>query len=279
MTSPHQIETFTSGTTTVSYEVHGSGARTLVYLHGLLLDAAVNRRLAQNLAAAGNRVVLLDLPGHGSSDKPHQASSHRMDAYAEHVVALLDHLGVRRAVVGGMSLGADVTLLVASAHPERVAGMVLEMPVLEQATPYAAMFFTPLLAATHYLTPLLRRVSRLANRVPRHRLGLLDQVYGAVILDPEDIVAVLHGILVGPVAPTIEERAAIDAPALVIGHRADWLHPLGDAGRLAHQLPNARLLEAHSIFELRVRPARITAEIAAFLDTTWSAEARERRAG
>ncbi|MHB8219669.1 MAG: alpha/beta fold hydrolase [Acidimicrobiales bacterium] len=279
MTVPHRLGTLRSGERTLSYEVHGSGGRTLVYLHGLLLDAAVNRRLARDLAAAGNRVVLLDLPGHGASDKPRQAAAHRMDAYAGHVVDLLDHLDVARAVVGGMSLGADVSLMVATSAPDRVAGMVLEMPVLEQATPYAAMFFTPLLAATHYAAPALRLVSRLASRLPRSRLGPLDQVFGAVTLDPDDIVAVLHGILVGPVAPTIEERAGIGAPALVIGHRADWLHPLGDAGRLARQLPGAQLVEAHSILELRMRPARLTAEIAAFLDRTWTGEARARRAG
>ncbi len=278
MTAPHRLGSFERAGCTLSYEVHGGGARTVVYLHGLLLDAAVNRRLARDLAAEGNRVVLLDLPGHGASDKPRQAAAHRMDAYARLVVDLLDHLDVARAVVGGMSLGADVSLLVAANAPERVAGMVLEMPVLEQATPYAAMLFTPLLAATHYAAPALRLVSNLARRLPRSRLGLVDQVFGAVTLDPDDVVAVLHGILVGPVAPTIEERARIHVPALVIGHRADWLHPFGDAGRLARQLPSAQLVEAHSILELRVRPARLTAEIAAFLDRVWAGEARARRA-
>jgi len=279
MPLPHQMRTFQSDSLTLSYEVHGSGDRTFVYLHGLLLDAAVNRRLAQDLAAGGNRVVLLDLPGHGASDKPRQAAAHRMDAYARHVVALLDELGVERAVVGGMSLGADVTLMTALAAPERLAGMVIEMPVLEQATPYAAMLFTPLLAATHYAAPLLGFVTDLARKVPRQRLGPLDQVFGVLTLEAEEIVAVLHGVLVGPVAPTADERAAITAPALVIGHRSDRLHPLGDASRLATQLPNARLVEARSIFELRVAPARLTAEIATFLDEVWAGEARARRLG
>ena len=99
------------------------------------MDSNMNRRLAVDLAARGYRVVLLDLPGHGLSEKPKRASFHRMDTYAEHVVALLDHLGVDRAVVGGVSLGGNVSLLVAALAPDRVQGLVIEMPVLEWARP------------------------------------------------------------------------------------------------------------------------------------------------
>lgn len=267
---PYEIGSFEDGDLTLAYEVHGSGDRLLVYMHGLLLDAAVNRRLARDLADAGNRVVLLDLPGHGRSDKPRRAAAHRMDAYARRVVHLLDELGATQAVVGGVSLGADVTLQVALLAPERLRGMILEMPVLEQATPFAALLFTPLLTVTYYGAPLLRRLSRLARRVPRHLLGPLDQLFGPLTLDPEEMVAVLHGVLVGPVAPTEEERSLITTPSLVIGHRADRLHPLSDASRLAAQLPNARLVEARSMVELRVTPARLTTQIVEFLDEVWS---------
>jgi len=176
-----------------------------------------------------------------------------------------------------MSLGADVTLLTALAAPERVAAMVIEMPVLEEATPVAALLFTPLLALTHYAAPVLRAVTSLARRVPRDRLGPLGQVFGPLLMEPEEMTAVLHGVLVGPVAPTDDQRAKMTMPALVVGHKADRLHPLGDASRLARQLPNARLLEASSIVELRLTPARITAEVARFLDEVWESEAEARR--
>ena len=102
------------------------------------------------------------------------------------------------------------------------------------------------------------------------RLGLFDQLTGPLMLEPEETVAVLHGVLVGPVAPTAEERKAMTQPTLVIGHRSGRLHPFGDANRLAQQMPNARLLEANSMLELRVRPARLTAEIAGFLDEVFT---------
>ena len=120
------------------YEEHGTGDRLLVYLHALLLDAEVNRGIAEALAATGNRVILLDLLGHGRSDQPTHASDHRIDSYSEQVIALLDHLGVDDAALGGISLGANVSLYTAAHHPERVRAMVLEMPVMEWAVPAAA---------------------------------------------------------------------------------------------------------------------------------------------
>ena len=78
------------------YDVYGEGERLLVYTHGLLLDAELNRGIAAALAERGNRVVLLDLLGHGRSDKPTHASEYRIDSYAEQVFALLDHLGATR---------------------------------------------------------------------------------------------------------------------------------------------------------------------------------------
>jgi len=274
----HELRTFTdSDGLTISYEIFGSGRRTLIYMHGLLLDSHVNRRLAESLAAAGNKVILVDLPGHGRSDKPLHASDHRMDKYATRIIHLMDDLGIRRAAVGGVSLGADVSLQITLQAPDRVKAMVLEMPVLERATPVAALLFTPLLTATHYAKPVMRAVSRLAHKVPRDRIGRLDQVLGPLLLEPEEMVAVLHGVLVGPVAPTAEERQAMTQPTLVIGHRSDRLHPFGDANRLAQQLPNGSLLEASSMTELRRNPERLTAAIADFLADAWSTKTSVRR--
>lgn len=247
------------------YEVHGSGERVVVLLHGILLDSQMNRRLAADLAERGFRVVLLDLPGHGLSERPRHASAHRMDSYARHVVSVLDELGIEQAVIGGVSLGANVTLQVAVQAPERVCGLVVEMPVLEWAVPGAALVFLPLLLGVHYAAPLVRLVSKLARRVPATHIGALDSFVCTLRSEPEEAAAVLHGMLVGPITPTYEQRHAIDVPALVIGHKIDFIHPFTDADHLTRQLPNATLLEAHSIVELRTMPARLTDEIADFL--------------
>lgn len=255
---------------TLGYEVHGEGDRVVVLTNGLLLDAGVNRPLARSLAAQGYRVVLLDLLGHGTSDKPPHATLHRMDRYARQVVALLDELGIERAAVGGVSLGANVTLHVAAQAPDRVAALLVEMPVLEWATPAAASLFVPLLLAVSFGRGLFRFATSLVRRLPRTGIDPLDSFLGTFSMEPEAIAAVLHGILVGPVAPEIEERRAIAAPTLIIGHEHDLIHPFSDAENLAEQVPNARLVEARSMFELRLSPERLTREIVRFLDEAFA---------
>jgi pimeloyl-ACP methyl ester carboxylesterase len=248
----------------------GGSSRVLVYLHGLLLDAELNRGIADALAAQGHRVVLLDLLGHGRSDAPTHASEYRIDSYAEQVVALLDHLGVDRAVLGGLSLGANVSLVAAAEHPERVRGLILEMPVMEWAVPAAAMAFVPMLLAAHYGRPLLRITSSLMSRVPRTPLSALNSVMDAASLSPEVMSSILHGVLVGPVVPTTEQREGIGVPALVLAHTHDLIHPFNDARNLAEQLPAARLVRAHSPLELRLQPERLTRELGDFLAELWA---------
>ena len=106
----------------------------------------------------------------------------------------------------------------------------------------------------------------LVRRLPRTGIDTLDSFLGTISLEPEAIAAVLHGILVGPVAPEIEERRAIVAPTLIIGHENDLIHPFSDAENLAQQVPHARLVHARSMFELRLDPERLTREIVRFLD-------------
>ena len=246
--------------------------RLLVYIHGLMLDSEINRGIAGALADGGHRVVLIDLLGHGRSDKPTHASEYRIDTYAEQVVGLLDHLEVPAAVLGGMSLGANVSLFTASRHPERVRGLVLEMPVLEWAVPTAALLFAPMVLAAHYGRPVMSRLSSLLARVPDTPIGPLNSFLHAASLPPDSLAALLHGILVGPVAPTAEERSAIQAPALVLAHRNDLIHPFDDAHNLARLLPHGRLERARSPVELRLRPDRLTDVIATFLDEVWAGD-------
>lgn len=249
-----------------SYEVHGDGDDLVVYMHGLLMDREMNRALALTLVEHGYRVVLPDFLGHGLSDKPRHASTYRMDHYATDMVALLDHLDVEQAVFGGVSLGADVSLHLAVAAPQRVRGLLFEMPVLEWAVPAAALLFTPILLAMHYVPGPAGWFGRQISRVPRTANGSLNSLLTSLSTPPEVVKAVLHGILTGPVAPTVEQRRRVDAPALVIAHTRDVIHPFSDAENLSDALPNGRLVPAHSMIELRVRPDRLTGEIIEFLD-------------
>lgn len=250
---------------TLAYEIHGGDdGIPLLLLHGILLDASVNRDLAPPLVEAGFRVILLDLLGHGRSDRA-EAAELRTDFFAEQAVGCLAHLGIERAVIGGVSLGAIVALQVAVTQPQRVRALLLEMPVMEESTPFAAILLSPLIFATNYGGWLFRRISSLLQRLPRPRSGVWESILNTASQDPDAIRAVLHGVLVGPVVPPRSLRRKIEVPALVIGHTGDWLHNLEDARALAEELPNGRLLTAKSILELRTKPGRLMPEILAFL--------------
>src|SRR6476469_3813864 len=94
----------------LEYTEYGGGDRWVVLLHGQLMPRRMQQPLARALAAEGLHVVTLDLLGHGRSDRPADPLVYSMTAFAEQVLALLDHLGIDRAVVGGLSLGAKCLL-------------------------------------------------------------------------------------------------------------------------------------------------------------------------
>jgi pimeloyl-ACP methyl ester carboxylesterase len=255
-----------------------AATRPVILIHGLLLSQRMHWPLAEELAARGNRVITLDLLGHGDSDRPRDMTRYSMSIFAEQVVGLMDHLRLEEAVVMGTSLGANTALELALAHPERLRGMVIEMPVLDNALLWSALAFTPLLVALTFGEPVMRVLSRGARVIPR---GVLPH-YGDVVLDlvrqdPGPGGAVLQGLFFGRTAPHLNDRRTFQTPALVLGHRRDPVHPFSDAGHLAEELPNGRLVEANSLVELRLAPERLTNEIAAFLDEVW-APARASRA-
>jgi pimeloyl-ACP methyl ester carboxylesterase len=253
----------------LAYTVYGEGPRTTVLLHGLLLSQKMHRPLAQALAREGNRVVTLDLLGHGRSDRPRDMAAYSMPFFGEQVVGLLDHLELDEAVVAGTSLGANTTLEVAAAHPERVRGMVVEMAVLDNALLGCAIAFTPLMCALTFGEPLMKGVSWVARKIPTGGIWAADILLDSVRQQPGPSAAVLQGLFFGRVAPHRDIRRTIDVPALVIGHDRDPVHPFSDSDALVSELPNARLLRAESLLELRLTPERLTTEIAGFLDECW----------
>jgi pimeloyl-ACP methyl ester carboxylesterase len=260
----------------LAYTVYGGGPRSTVLLPGLLFSQKMQAPLARSLADAGNRVITMDPLGHGRSARPLEPWRYSMGAFAVQTIALLDHLEIEHTVLGGTSLGANITLEVAARAPERLVGMIAEMPVLDHAIAGSAAAFTPLLLGLQYGTAPMRAVgagARLVQRLPGVRDSLLEVGLDWIGQDPEPSAAVLSGILYGRVAPDHRDRVAMDVPALVIGHERDPIHPFSDAGMLASELPSARLLHARSVLELRVRPQRLTGEIADFVSECWDAQA------
>jgi pimeloyl-ACP methyl ester carboxylesterase len=252
----------------ISYDEYGAGDRPLVLIHGLLMNRRMFDRLGPEMAARGNRVVAVDLLGHGRSDRPTDMSNYSMTFFARQIEALLDHLDLDSAVIGGTSLGANVTLELAYLSPKRVRGMMVEMPVLDNALLAAAVIFTPIMVGLRFGEPVLKALAAAARRIPRTN-QLLDIGLDWIRQDPAPSMAVLEGLFLGSSAPHHQFRVQMTQPTLVIGHHRDPLHPFSDSGMLAEELPNARLIEANSILEWRISPERLDDELARFLDDVW----------
>ncbi len=274
-----QLQTFTHEGHRLAYETRGDGEHTVVLLHGLLLSKKMHRPLAKALAARGHRVVSLDLLGHGDSDRPTDMTQHSMSLYGTQVLGLLDHLGVDQAVLFGTSLGANTALELAAIAPERVRGMVIEMPVLDNAILGAGVAFLPAMLAMQLAAPVLEVTSAIARRIPTGGLHGLDALMDWARNEPRPSLAVLQGLFFGRIAPPRSVRRTLTPPALVIGHPNDPVHPFTDSDELVRELPNARLLAAESIVELRIRPERLTTEIADFVDECWAGAKPARKRG
>ena len=109
------------------------GARPVVLIHGYFSNAEVNWLKyghAERIAAAGFRVIMPDLRGHGDSAKPHDAAAYPPDVLMRDGFALIEHLGLGDYDLGGYSLGARTTvrMLANGARPRRVviSGMGLQ---------------------------------------------------------------------------------------------------------------------------------------------------------
>lgn len=258
------MPTFQHGSLTLNYDIFGGPEdRTVVFLHGLLLSSEMMAPLARAFAERF-RVVNFELHGHGKSSKPSDPDSYTMGAFADDVVALADHLGVERIGIFGTSLGADVGLEAMLNAPRRVAGAVLEMPVLDTGARTAIRVFARMAKALR--SKRAPRVMRaMASRMPSWPPGFPE---AAALLadDPAAGAAVIEGLLKEAERDRWAAVRTCPVPALVIGHRLDPLHAYKDAVHLASRLPNGYLLKARSVLELRLRPGRILERTIQFMD-------------
>jgi pimeloyl-ACP methyl ester carboxylesterase len=252
----------------LAYDSYGVGNRAVLLIHGLLMNKNMQQPLARTLAENGNRTITVDLAGHGHSDAPLERWD--IPRYAKALDALLEELEIDEAVVLGTSLGANITLELAAYYPDRVRGMVAEMPCLENGMVGGPIFFAPFAAAAAYADPVAQVISKTAQLIPSAVLPFsLNIITDLVKRDPATTLEILKGLYYGRVAPPVEERRKITQPALVIGHRYDPIHPMIDAEDLASDLKNSRLIEASSIAELRLSPDRLTDEVVDFVDQCW----------
>jgi pimeloyl-ACP methyl ester carboxylesterase len=109
------------GTNKVHYLTCGTGKEVIVFVHGWACNASFWREQVPAFAEKA-RLILVDLPGHGQSDKPD--AYYTMDYFASGVLAVLRHEHVSQAVFVGHSMGVAVICRVHAQAPEKVAALV-----------------------------------------------------------------------------------------------------------------------------------------------------------
>jgi pimeloyl-ACP methyl ester carboxylesterase len=105
----------------VHYLSYGEGREALVFIHGWTCDSTFWRFQAP--VYEHRRSLLIDLPGHGASDKPQV--SYTMEYFAQAVEAVMDDAGVDRATLIGHSMGTPVAIQFLRMFPVKVAGIVI----------------------------------------------------------------------------------------------------------------------------------------------------------
>ena len=105
----------------IAYSDQGSGDAILL-VHGFAASARENWERSgwiQMLLRSGRRVVTIDLPGHGDSCKPHDPTAYSIDRFVDVVLAVTEHLALKKPDLMGFSLGARVVLSLLERRPDR----------------------------------------------------------------------------------------------------------------------------------------------------------------
>lgn len=147
----------------IAYADEGEGDVPLVLIHGLSGYIPMWKKNIGALAEQ-HRVIALDLPGYGKSDKPR--ASYSMQFFADIVSGLLDRLGIPSAVLVGHSMGAQVSMHLALQARQRVCGLVLSSPAgIETFGPAESAFIASLVTPgfTRYATKSTIRARHQAN--------------------------------------------------------------------------------------------------------------------
>jgi len=117
----------------IFYEVYGDGKATILLLPPWSIVHSRGWKMQIPYLARHYRVITFDPRGNGRSDRPIGAKAYDEREFAADAVAVLDATGSDRAVIVGFSLGAQRSLLLATEHPARVAGVVFIGPAVPLA--------------------------------------------------------------------------------------------------------------------------------------------------
>jgi pimeloyl-ACP methyl ester carboxylesterase len=201
----------------------------------------------------------LDLPGHGRSQPPGRTS---VEAYADDVIAFVEALGLKKVVVGGISMGGAIAQAIGLRQPEWLAGLILvgtgvTMPVGE--------------VILNHILPDFQATMRLIAKLEWPKgtdEAILEQSYQELVShDPQVVYADFAACHAFDVRPQLSQ---ITVPTLVLAGTADRLTPLPQLEFLAQNIPQAKLelIEGAGHMMVLARPQEISVVIESWLNTT-----------
>jgi pimeloyl-ACP methyl ester carboxylesterase len=212
----------------------------VVLLHGFPLSSAIWKQQRESLAEHF-RVITPDLRGHGRSPAP--TGVYEMEAMARDVLALLDSLDIKQAVLMGHSMGGYVTLAAWKCAPKRLLAMALidsqaaadteegRQRRLKLAENVAA---NGSFVAADAMLPRLFAPGRTAGDT------VWEQVRALILnTPPNGIIGALHGMAIRHNASTL--LATIDVPVLVVAGENDQIIPVAKAEQLASAVSKGKL--------------------------------------
>lgn len=226
----------------IRYAQAGAGEPALVLLHGFPLHSGMWAPQLEALSSE-RRVVAPDFLGFGGSDAPESMYRYTMLGYADMVAGLLDHLGLDRVVLGGLSMGGYVSFAFLRQYPERVAALILADT---RAGADTAMVFdrrtdqqdqVARIGTAALIETLLAGL--LCDHTRAERLDLVEQVRRLMANPPAGFIGALEAMKHRPDATG--ELESISVPALVLVGEDDALSPPEVAAEMAGRIPGARL--------------------------------------
>jgi pimeloyl-ACP methyl ester carboxylesterase len=236
------IERVASDGLELAVEAFGSGPP-IVFAHGLTGNRQGTRAQLSSLESR-YRIVSYDQRGHSGSTPVTDPALYAPDRMAEDMTAVLDSLGIQRAIVGGESMGAATTMLFALKHPERVEKLLITAPAFgDRPNPERQRLKDIGTALARYgMDEFLRR----AAVRQRDELGWSSQVIEYVRAnfashDPSSLATALQTVADWLPFSDLRALAEISCPVHLIAWEQDQLHPFELAQRVAAAIPHARL--------------------------------------
>ncbi|MFC9943750.1 alpha/beta fold hydrolase [Streptomyces pratensis] len=246
----------------------------VVLVHGHPFDHTMWAPQVEALTAAGYRVVTPDLRGYGGSEVV--PGTCLFSDFADDIAALLDMIGVQQAVIGGVSMGGQITMEFQRSHPERVCGLILSdtSPVAEteEGKAFRNALADRLLAegmdgyADEVIDKMIARYNITARPdVAEHVLAMMRRTA------PEGAAAALRGRAERP--DYRDTLAGASVPVLVLVGADDFYIPVSDAQAMHRLIPSADLVVIEQAGHLpgAEQPAAFNDALLNFLGTRVSA--------